>query len=472
MHVQIDDFKNEGVVASSSWPFQVNLLQADKQPVASVVPEEGATGWADTTMMHAMRRTPNCAYHVARAFARPKLQGDVAAWFGSVPAVPAACKGNALLTDEGCETNGYGNFDKIMVLAYADREMRARKARCVPYCRGSPTTRRSWAVIVAADPWRGNAGMPRDASAIHGTAAVSFQHVSRHFGNVRAVDDVSSRDRDGRVLRHARPFGFGQDHLPAADRRFRPADRGHIEIFGETAEGVPPYRRNVNTVFQDYALFPHMNVLENVAYGLMVEGLAAAERARRAPRGAGARQARRLRRRASPAQLSGGQRQRVALARALVNRAESAAARRTSRRARSQTPRADAGRAQGPAAGSSASPSSSSPTIRARRCRWRTVSPIFNDGRIVQIGAPADVYERPQTALRRRLRRLLQCPDAGLFVRSRRRRSWASLRPEKIDVCAPARSRRPDAAAPRACRRRAVSGRRDPRHHRARAARG
>ena len=59
--IQMDDFKNEGVVASSSWPFQVNLLEADKQPVASTVPEEGATGWADTTMMHVNAPHPNCA---------------------------------------------------------------------------------------------------------------------------------------------------------------------------------------------------------------------------------------------------------------------------------------------------------------------------------------------------------------------------------------------------------------------------
>ena len=59
--IQMDDFKNEGVVASGSWPFQVNLLRADNQPIASVVPVEGATGWADTTMMHAEALHPNCA---------------------------------------------------------------------------------------------------------------------------------------------------------------------------------------------------------------------------------------------------------------------------------------------------------------------------------------------------------------------------------------------------------------------------
>src|SRR4029078_6334695 len=111
--VQTDDFTNEGVVASSSWPYQVNLLQANKQPIASVVPAEGATGWADTTMLHVKAAHPHCAYMWMAHSLDPKVQGDVAAWFGSVPAVPAACKASALLTDTGCSTNGFDNFDKI-----------------------------------------------------------------------------------------------------------------------------------------------------------------------------------------------------------------------------------------------------------------------------------------------------------------------------------------------------------------------
>ena len=111
--IQIDDFTNEGVVASSSWPFQVNLLQAAAEPIASVVPEEGATGWADTTMMHINAPHPNCAYLWMEHSLSPKVQGDLAAWFGSVPAVPAACTGNELLTDTGCATNGFDDFDLI-----------------------------------------------------------------------------------------------------------------------------------------------------------------------------------------------------------------------------------------------------------------------------------------------------------------------------------------------------------------------
>ncbi len=111
--IQMDDFTNEGVVASGSWPFQVNLLVAGGAPVASTVPEEGATGWADTTMMHVNAPHPNCAYLWLEHSLSPKVQGDLAAWFGSVPAVPAACTGNELLTDEGCATNGFENFEQI-----------------------------------------------------------------------------------------------------------------------------------------------------------------------------------------------------------------------------------------------------------------------------------------------------------------------------------------------------------------------
>ncbi len=133
--IQIDDFKNEGVAASSSWPFQVNLLIADKQPIASTIPEEGATGWADTTMMHAEAANPNCAYMWLEHSVNPKLQGDLAAWFGSVPAVPAACTGNALLTDEGCKVNGAEAFEKIHFWRTPVAKCATQSAGCVPYYR-------------------------------------------------------------------------------------------------------------------------------------------------------------------------------------------------------------------------------------------------------------------------------------------------------------------------------------------------
>lgn len=130
--VQIDDFSNEGVVASGSWPFQVNLLVAAGQPIASTIPVEGATGWADTTMMHVNAPHPNCAYKWLEHSINPKLQGDLAAWFGSVPAVLSACSGNSLLGDTGCQTNGLDNFDKIAFWKTPIAQCGEGK-ECVPY---------------------------------------------------------------------------------------------------------------------------------------------------------------------------------------------------------------------------------------------------------------------------------------------------------------------------------------------------
>ncbi|MHC9243998.1 ABC transporter substrate-binding protein [Aeromonas jandaei] len=132
--VQIDDFKNEGVVASSSWPFQANTLAADKQPVATVVPKEGVTGWADTTMLHAEAKHPVCAYQWLEHSLDNKLQGDLASWFGSVPVVPAACQGNALLGAEGCKTNGADNFARVHFWRTPVSQCKSQ-GTCVPYYR-------------------------------------------------------------------------------------------------------------------------------------------------------------------------------------------------------------------------------------------------------------------------------------------------------------------------------------------------
>jgi putative spermidine/putrescine transport system substrate-binding protein len=132
--VQVDDFTNEGVVASSSWPFQVNLLKSQNKPVGSVVPREGATGWADTTMLHADAKHPNCAYMWMEHSLDPKVQGDLAAWFGSVPAIPDACKGNELLGADGCKTNGFENFERIAFWKTPIGKCKSQE-NCVPYSR-------------------------------------------------------------------------------------------------------------------------------------------------------------------------------------------------------------------------------------------------------------------------------------------------------------------------------------------------
>ncbi|MCW7487615.1 extracellular solute-binding protein [Leptospira meyeri] len=130
--VQVDDFKKEGLVASSTWPFQVNLLVGEKQPVASIVPKEGATGWADSTMLHKDSKHVNCAYKWLEHSLSPKVQGDLASWFGSVPSVPSACKGNALLGDTGCAINGFNNFEKIAFWRTPKEDCSGGR-KCVPY---------------------------------------------------------------------------------------------------------------------------------------------------------------------------------------------------------------------------------------------------------------------------------------------------------------------------------------------------
>ncbi|MFQ1895082.1 ABC transporter substrate-binding protein [Aeromonas veronii] len=132
--VQIDDFKNEGVVASGSWPFQANALIADKQPIATTVPKEGVTGWADTSMVHSDAKNLTCAYKWLEHSLSNKLQGDLAAWFGSVPVVPAACAGNALLGPTGCKTNGIDNFDRVRFWRTPVSQCKSQ-GTCVPYYR-------------------------------------------------------------------------------------------------------------------------------------------------------------------------------------------------------------------------------------------------------------------------------------------------------------------------------------------------
>jgi putative spermidine/putrescine transport system substrate-binding protein len=129
---QVDDFTSEGVVASTSWPYQVNTLRAaGKIKVGSTVPKEGATGWADTTMMHANAPHPNCAYMWLNHSLSDNAQAGTAAWFGSVPAVPASCA-DPILTDAGCKTNGIQNFKRIFFWRTPVRDCGGGR-ECVPY---------------------------------------------------------------------------------------------------------------------------------------------------------------------------------------------------------------------------------------------------------------------------------------------------------------------------------------------------
>jgi putative spermidine/putrescine transport system substrate-binding protein len=133
--IQMDDFKNEGVVASGSWPFQVNLLVSEKLPISSTIPVEGATGWADTTMMHVDAENPSCAYMWMEHTLSSNLQSDLSVWFGANPAVPAACTdGRGMQTAEGCTANGMDDFEKIKFWQTPVSNC-ASQGECVPYYR-------------------------------------------------------------------------------------------------------------------------------------------------------------------------------------------------------------------------------------------------------------------------------------------------------------------------------------------------
>jgi putative spermidine/putrescine transport system ATP-binding protein len=148
--------------------------------------------------------------------------------------------------------------------------------------------------------------------------AVELVEVSRSFGSVRAVDSISFAIAAGEFFAMLGPSGSGKTTCLRLIAGFERPDSGRVLLLGADATSLPPFERDVNTVFQDYALFPHMSVLENVAYGPKVRGVSRSERTKRSAEllelvGLGGYGGRR------PGELSGGQRQRVALARALVN---------------------------------------------------------------------------------------------------------------------------------------------------------
>jgi putative spermidine/putrescine transport system ATP-binding protein len=262
------------------------------------------------------------------------------------------------------------------------------------------------------------------------TPAVRFQKVSRHFGQVRAVDGVDLEIAPGEFFAMLGPSGSGKTTCLRLIAGFEQPTSGHIQIFGETAEGVPPYRRNVNTVFQDYALFPHLNILDNVAYGLMVKGVGKAERLREAEKvlelvklpGYGTRR---------PGQLSGGQRQRVALARALVNKPkvllldEPLGALDLKLREQMQEELKSLQRALGITFVFVTHDQGEALSMADRVA-------VFNDGGIVQEGTPHDIYRRPKTRFVADFVGSSNVIAPEFMASLGGEKRWASLRPEAI----------------------------------------
>jgi putative spermidine/putrescine transport system ATP-binding protein len=270
------------------------------------------------------------------------------------------------------------------------------------------------------------------------TIAVEFDKVSRHFGPVKAVDAVDLTIAEGSFFAMLGPSGSGKTTCLRLISGFEKPTAGQVRIFGQDVSDTPPHLRNVNTVFQDYALFPHLNVRDNVAYGLMVKGVARPARYAKAEamlalvhlEGYGDRK---------PAQLSGGQRQRVALARALVNEPrvllldEPLGALDLKLREAMQDEL------------KSLQASLGITFVFVTHDQGEALSmadslAVFNEGKIVQVGRPAEIYDRPATrfvadfvgssnVLPPDLTRTLGGPPR-----------WASIRPEALRLA-------PDGAA-------------------------
>jgi putative spermidine/putrescine transport system ATP-binding protein len=275
---------------------------------------------------------------------------------------------------------------------------------------------------------------------------VRLTGLRKRYGDVAAVDGIDLEIRRGEFFTLLGPSGSGKTTTLRVIAGFERPDDGTVELGGVDVSGRPPFDRDVNTVFQDYALFPHMSVGDNVGYGLVVRGVAPAERRSRVTVEYGLRVKRvgraERRRRAEEAlgvvqlagyeqrrigQLSGGQRQRVALARALVNRPrvllldEPLGALDLKLRQQLQIELKQLQQELGITFVYVTHDQEEALTMSDRIA-------VFNGGRIEQVGSPADVYEHPSTAF-----------VAGFIgtsnVLDRDGRSF-TVRPEKIRLLA------------------------------------
>jgi putative spermidine/putrescine transport system ATP-binding protein len=217
--------------------------------------------------------------------------------------------------------------------------------------------------------------------------------VSKRYGDVIAVDSLDLEVRRGEFFTLLGPSGSGKTTTLRMIAGFEEPDSGHVELGGRDVTALAPYDRSVNTVFQDYALFPHMSVGENVAYGLRVRGVERGERRRRA---AEALETVRLSGYESrkPNQLSGGQQQRVALARAIINQPrvllldEPLGALDLKLREQMQVELKTIKQEVGITFIYVTHDQEEALTMSNRIA-------VFNEGRIEQVGTPTEVYERP-----------------------------------------------------------------------------
>jgi putative spermidine/putrescine transport system ATP-binding protein len=259
-----------------------------------------------------------------------------------------------------------------------------------------PARCREQAIIAALVSVQERTPEPGAVEAPSQAPAVRLVGVRKSYGDVVAVDGVDLEINPGEFFTLLGPSGSGKTTTLRLIAGFERPDEGRVELGGRDVTRQPPYLRDVNTVFQDYALFPHMTVAENVAYGLRVKGVGRGERMARVDDvlqtmrlpGVGARK---------PSQLSGGQRQRVALARALVNRPEvllldePLGALDLKLRQEMQLFLKSLQQKLGITFVYVTHDQDEALTMSDRLA-------VFNEGRVEQLGEPAEVYERPGSA--------------------------------------------------------------------------
>jgi putative spermidine/putrescine transport system ATP-binding protein len=277
------------------------------------------------------------------------------------------------------------------------------------------------------------------------SASVYLKNVTRSFGTVKAVDQVDLEIRDGEFFTMLGPSGSGKTTCLRMIAGFDRPTSGQVFLHGQDVTRLPPYERDVNTVFQDYALFPHMNVAENVGYGLMIRKVDKKERQQRVAKSLemvrldafGARK---------PSQLSGGQRQRVALARALINEPrvllldEPLGALDLKLRQEMQVELKNLQQRLGIT------------FIYVTHDQEEALSmsdrlAVFNHGKIEQIGAPAQVYERPATPFVAGFVGTSNIIEGALAQRLGGQAGRYGLRPEKIHLSAADAVLQPDSLA-------------------------
>ena len=265
--------------------------------------------------------------------------------------------------------------------------------------------------------------------------AIRLTGLTRRFGTVTAVDAVDLDVRHGEFLTLLGPSGSGKTTVLRLIAGFERPDAGTIELDGVDVTQVPPFSRDVNTVFQDYALFPHMSVLQNVEYGLRVKRVPKEERRQRAMDALASVRLGDFGDR-KPSQMSGGQRQRVALARALVNRPkvllldEPLGALDLKLREQMQVELKEIQIEVGITFVFVTHDQDEALTMSDRIA-------VFNDGRIAQLGTPTEVYEHPATAFVAGFVGTSNLLDGAAAEAVIGRGGTWSIRPEKITLLDP-----------------------------------